>query len=363
MPETVTNLPFPTGGVEVSTEHATQPPLTTPSAANVRSFDPALDRLRGGSRAGLSRHINQRVSGANLIQHINYIVDPQTQALPDYDPPGGGDDGDPDSPGPTGGFNPLGGGPDGDGTYLDPTEEDRNPTRRRVRYGGSGSQTTKKRKLRSVVFRQATPSLPFQLVSYPAFTPLAPFGMDVVQGNLLVVIAVTGSGDRTVAVTDTLGNVYGQSGGYVASGTGERISLWYCLSGSGGANTVTVTPSGATSVASMCLEYRNVSPVPEDGVGTNIEAGSSANWTTGTVAVNNYGDVIVAGFFVTGSGPFLTAFTPTTGVKQRTGMNDFTAIACDRLPISTNSSVSGTANVASSYIAIATSFFRLPPTP
>ncbi len=72
---------FPVGGVDVSCEFARQPAATTPDAVNVRSYDTLEARLRGGSRPGLSKWIDERVNGNALIQHLTVLVDPTTLAL------------------------------------------------------------------------------------------------------------------------------------------------------------------------------------------------------------------------------------------------------------------------------------------
>lgn len=76
------DLPFPLAGVNKATEYELQPELTTIHGRNVRAQDPLLKRLRGGSRHGQSKYIDERVGGIDgPIQHLNYIVDPTTAAL------------------------------------------------------------------------------------------------------------------------------------------------------------------------------------------------------------------------------------------------------------------------------------------
>ena len=76
-------LDFPGKGIDVTREFQLQPPGTTPDALNVRSRDSIAQRNRGGSRPGYSPYIPQIIpEGAVLIQHLNFIVDPTTDALP-----------------------------------------------------------------------------------------------------------------------------------------------------------------------------------------------------------------------------------------------------------------------------------------
>ncbi len=57
------SLTWPLGGFNEALPFAKQPKGTTPSAINVRPYDPVSGRARGGQRPGLSRHINAQVSG------------------------------------------------------------------------------------------------------------------------------------------------------------------------------------------------------------------------------------------------------------------------------------------------------------
>lgn len=80
--ERLVDLEFPVGGVNKLQEFQEQPPGTTPEAVNVRGTNPRSLRMRGGSRAGLSRYIDMQIpSGPGLIQHLNVIVDPQAERL------------------------------------------------------------------------------------------------------------------------------------------------------------------------------------------------------------------------------------------------------------------------------------------
>lgn len=65
---------FPVLGIDVSCEYGRQPSLTTPAGVNVRSYEPSSNRVRGGSREGLTRFIDEQVSGNFEIQHLTTIV-------------------------------------------------------------------------------------------------------------------------------------------------------------------------------------------------------------------------------------------------------------------------------------------------
>lgn len=74
------DLPFPLRGIDVSVPLGLQPKLTTPIGENVRGFEPITGRGRGGSRPGLSRYIFFEALPGE-IQHLNFVVDPTTDAL------------------------------------------------------------------------------------------------------------------------------------------------------------------------------------------------------------------------------------------------------------------------------------------
>lgn len=77
----IVDIPAPLQGIDLSTESLVQRPLTTPAGVNVRTFAPLGERGRVGSRAGLSKYIDEQVNGDHVIQHLNIIVDPTTAAL------------------------------------------------------------------------------------------------------------------------------------------------------------------------------------------------------------------------------------------------------------------------------------------
>jgi hypothetical protein len=74
--EQLVPMTFPTYGINLITEFELQLPNTTPIGSNVRGYEPATGRDRGGSRAGLSKWIDSPVNGigAALIQDLNVLV-------------------------------------------------------------------------------------------------------------------------------------------------------------------------------------------------------------------------------------------------------------------------------------------------
>lgn len=85
---TETELRFPVGGLDVSTEYQSQPPDTAAGASNVRVQDPLAELFRGGSRPGLSKLVAGQVGGVNSpVQHLAVLVTSDTDAVnTDYDP-------------------------------------------------------------------------------------------------------------------------------------------------------------------------------------------------------------------------------------------------------------------------------------
>jgi hypothetical protein len=73
--EQLVDMVFPVKGVDLSQAFGVQPQGTTPVGVNVRAYEPATARARGGARPGLSRYIPAQVGGSPaLIQDLNYVV-------------------------------------------------------------------------------------------------------------------------------------------------------------------------------------------------------------------------------------------------------------------------------------------------
>lgn len=74
-------LNFPFRGVFLHDGTLAQPPETTPVGQNVRAYDASQDRHRGGSRAGISRWIDEQVSGDNPIQFLGTVTSTDAEAM------------------------------------------------------------------------------------------------------------------------------------------------------------------------------------------------------------------------------------------------------------------------------------------
>lgn len=72
--EAYTDLTFPLRGIDISRPFSQQPPQTTPIGQNVRAYEPATGRARGGARPGLSKYIAAQVFSQSLIQELGMVV-------------------------------------------------------------------------------------------------------------------------------------------------------------------------------------------------------------------------------------------------------------------------------------------------
>lgn len=75
MPRIVTTeIGWPQRGIHKSLAFHRQPPETTPSALNVRSFDPVTGRSRGSQRAGISKYLAAQLNSSNAIQCLDTVT-------------------------------------------------------------------------------------------------------------------------------------------------------------------------------------------------------------------------------------------------------------------------------------------------
>lgn len=360
---------FPIAGLDLALGFGSQRPGTTREGVNVRTYDPAEDRKRGGSRPGLVRYINQTVGGAHLIQHLNYVVDPQAEALPWYDPPFPNPD-DPTGPGIAGGPNYFA--PDGQLFYTDP---DGNV----IRNGGTGIRYGKRRKPTAAIQLVQSKNGGGTASSGNPFT-LA-FNTPVVAGHLVLVavyyepqVIGTGHDTPTFSISDSLGNTYAQAGSLIhrntfgggAASYGMALALYYVIS-LGGALTFSSDASEACTLNFNMFEYKNVKAVgPLDGVSTNTEQYASSGPkvpTSGSVNISAVGDLLFGAFLFTGFA--VAQLDPGTSFVTRFdggGIPHWFFHSEDRLASSNTEATAGwndafvDANNADSYVAIGASF-------
>jgi hypothetical protein len=118
------------------------------------------------------------------------------------------------------------------------------------------------------------------------------FGSNVSAGNLIVVGVETYNTGITVGVTDSCGNTYTQAGSYATNGL-IKSSLWYARNITGGACTITVTPSASAYVSIQASEYSGADRVsPLDSVATGT--GTSTTPSTSALTVTNADSLVVA---------------------------------------------------------------------
>lgn len=110
------------------------------------------------------------------------------------------------------------------------------------------------------------------------------------NGLLVVVVATYNNATATVTVTDSQGNTYSQADAYRTTST-TRISLWYAVAGSSGANTVTVTPSASIYMTLGIHEYSGGDTSAPLRSATGQTGGSDNNPLTGTVTASS-GDMV-----------------------------------------------------------------------
>ncbi len=286
---------FPFNGIDVSSEFETQPSGTTVDAVNVRAFEPSTLRLRGGSRPGLSRYINQQVSGENLIQHVAFVVRTDTNALTDTEEI-----------------------PSGTPSTTDPSTGARNPGRS-VRTGGSGRQPNRNAgNQQYITFIQAASGTE-QILN----TLAVPFVSDVTFRNVILVFvgAQYITAQVPPVVTDNAGRAYTQIA-LINHTAGNQLSAWVGVADtSGGATTVTVTCPGTAILCVKIAEYKNVQRTdPTDVTTTNSDASTTyTTLTAGTLQVPRSFMVAVGAFFFGGGFGVGTDFTLMSGSAPASG--------------------------------------------
>ncbi len=428
--ELLVNMPFPVRGTDLSREFDLQADGTTALGENVRTFEHDKRRGRGGSRPGHVRYINERVEEKDLaapnpalsmvIQHLNVIVDPTTEALL---APEENDEGD-----------------------VDPsTNTNRNPSPpRRIRRGGSGRQPTRKKKkqkypltvtandrskpagtaitftgheftssglqagdtitqvrLRSNGAPASVPSSAFPFPIIPSRAGIrsptgrrytttyvngelsigeilfvqaklatyagvgtggVTFDAPVVTGNLLVVaIAHFGHFSEaalTGVITDNLGNTY-QRAVLSNAGSVDTVSVWWAISAFDGSCTATLDDfNGSGAVSLGALEYSGLSQIdPLDWNATNQDISGTA-WSTDSIDVTGPGELMI-GVFAHGTG-FNITFTPTAGETLRLNQNDSSVFEgiyiTDKITASAAQALTGTASLSTIWAAAGLSF-------
>jgi hypothetical protein len=358
---------FPVQGIETSCEFSRQPADTAPVGINVRTFESITLRARGGSRSGLTQYVPAQPAGANPIQHLNVLVDPQD---PNLDITGG--------------------------TVPDPSTNNlsvRNPGRF-VPVGGSGQQLN-----RNVVSNAPKPgrliqaSAFFMDLTYPS--QILSYTSQPGLGNLLFMVAfgasVTGalpsqgSPPGFSGIKSGGGHLWTQvgGGGYVANtgfvDTGSafldviEVSMWYYYATAGSTDqqvNIVAPVFGSMDDSQLCqvtlLEYAGLAGGPTNQAKQSVTSNLSP-WTSGALLLSNVpNELVIAAMMgqvepIGGSG-FVTSVTPGGGFTSRTvvngsnGVNNW-PIVMDKNGIhATTITPSVTPSAASQFIAMATAF-------
>jgi len=284
---------FPFNGIDLYSAFATQRQGTTRTGVNVRAFEPSTQRARGGNRPGLSKYIPPQLpTGAHLVQHLSIIVDPTPLATQD--------DAELDDPNSV--VDPTDNPPGSDPTnFKDLRVRNRG---RRVRKGGWGRQPNRNRPPKQTTKNAI--KLVQTRTGLDASSNQNTLPSAVKQGRLIVVFAlhvepnITGATDF---ITDSLGNVYGQAGGYVATSTGIlgeiALSLWWTMSQYSGPCTVTVSNSQGSQYGFPLnvSEWANVSSIAtlagvSNGVVTSFNGATAID--AGAVNVTTSGQLVIS---------------------------------------------------------------------
>ena len=294
---TVEEVVFPHRGVNTEGEFGTQPSLTTAEATNVVNFDTLARRMRGGSRPMLTPFLPQLPSGANVIQHLEVIVDPTVPAL---------------APSWTGG--PFVEDPSNNGrAVLD------NGETRKIPPGGSGFYT-------HVEYEQPPDEEeePGEITFYQewgkrgvaggeeTFNFEMNFDLEVQLGNLIVFVVMTteensgSSPDHTVTVTNLAGDPYtrldsaGVGGGYQRVTPNEvspsqlSLSVWYKVVATADDYEVKFNPGADVSYEVRFLEYAGAAGTAFSGFSFGGDAGPVTALETGEYTLGSAGQMSVA---------------------------------------------------------------------
>lgn len=357
-PEQFVDLAFPLGGVADAAEYAKQEPLTARFAANVRGEEPAGRMVRGGSRCGLSRYIDDPVSAlGDVVQHLDVVVDPQAPRLWAY-----ADDET---------YDATNGVLDVSTNNLD----DRNPGDRYYPAGGSGvspNVNIPATGSNSIVFVQKKGTGFGNINSVQTVA----FDAAITNQNLGVVVVGTSNAGNTgnvnvgVTVTNGGATAYTQAGSYVSDTVGGvqyRLSVWYKVLNSGADdNSVKITP-GATVLTKMVqLEYAGADATsPLANTASATSAGPSGTFTAGSLTLNGTSGQLVLAAFIPTSGSSTQA--PGSSYTPRADLGSGTAVGgSPEVCVEDRTGVSGvgpetpsmTASTAQGWVAMAAGFTR-----
>lgn len=131
------------------------------------------------------------------------------------------------------------------------------------------------------------------------------FSSNVAAGSLLLSLFRTGTTTTITSATDTRGNTWRVVNSVVANGV--KIWMYYAISGSAGANTVTID-TDASVVNHFVVEYEG--PFASGVESTSNGAATSSNLTTNNMTASRAASALFVGWFVAaGGGPITLSGT------------------------------------------------------
>jgi len=160
----------------------------------------------------------------------------------------------------------------------------------------------------------------------------AAFTSNVTAGNLIVVTVGTFNG-TSATVTDSLSNSY-----TLAASASSKAQVWYAQNITGGACTVTVTPSGGDFVNFMAIEYSGAKTSSVlDTTATGSNSVGPLTVAAGDVVVGMAGGSTSNATAVTSS---TTAIIATTHPDQASSCLEWFSVAAGSVTLTTDATAS-----------------------
>ncbi|HVL15853.1 MAG TPA: hypothetical protein VM529_24995 [Gemmata sp.] len=314
-------LKFPLAGLSLASEFGLQRVGTTARGRNVRACCSLAERYRGGSRAGYTKLHDDRISGANRLQHLNVIVDPTTAAmLPDY--------------------------PAGTTPIPDPSTNNnstRNPDRE-IPDGGSLVRPTidarppEEEEPGEITFYQ-TYGARLTITEEVTYNYEMNFDLEVQLGNLIVVAVLTHDAAEgiTAAVTNDAGDPYtrlddaGVGDGYqrVTGDSGQlSLSIWWKLVATADDYVIKISASAETFMEWRMGEYAGATAETFSGFSFGGDAGPTTALSTGEFTLGEAGQMAVVCYAADRTGSSLAFNIPAPdGFTGRDNQNNAVQLA------------------------------------
>lgn len=178
------------------------------------------------------------------------------------------------------------------------------------------------------------------------------FTNNLVAGHFIWLEISTNSTSVTLTVSGSVNGSYVQAGSYQTI-SGRQISLWYKLSSSAGAETITITPSVSVYINAEAYEMAATVSALDSTATANA---TSATPNTGTITVSQ-ADELLIGAVCYSSNPSAMTCSPNAGVYLGTVNNPTAGIFSVSFfgPASANASI-GFAIGSGTWVGIGASF-------